>query len=66
MMEPVAWVTGGLCIAMFSGIVGRMIGNNKRVKEGSCGERRESCQALLIEKIDHLTEIVKNGGKETD
>lgn len=64
-MEPVTYVTGGLCVAMFSGLVGNVVGGRKKVKDCTCKERRESCQALLIEKIDHLAELIK-GEKETD
>lgn len=63
-MEPATWVTGGLCIALVSGIAGRALGNRKGVKEGTCEERRGACRALLVEKIDHLTELVRNDGKE--
>ena len=65
-MEPATYVTGGICIALISGIAGRVLGNNKRVKEGTCEERRGACRDFLVGKIDHLTEIVKNGVKETD
>jgi len=65
MMEPLTYVTGGLCIAMVSGIVGRVLGNSRRVKNCTCEERRKSCQGLLIEKIDNLTKLVKSA-KETD
>lgn len=62
-MEPATFVTGGLCIAVISGAIGKMIGGNKKVKEETCKERREACLALVVEKIDHLEELIKNIGK---
>lgn len=62
-MEPLTYITGAFAIAVTSGAIGRMLGNNKRVKEDTCKERREACLALVVEKIDHLEELIKNIGK---
>ena len=69
-MEPFTYVFGSITIAVVSGIVGKSIGSYKKVREDTCTERREGCVRLLTTKIDNLenkiddlTEFVKNGGK---
>ena len=69
-MEPALYVMGGITVAVISGTVGKMIGGYRKVKDEICKERRESCLALVIEKIDNLEnkidgliETVKNNGK---
>lgn len=59
-MEPITYITGGFCIAIISGTIGKIIGGNKKVKEDTCGERREACLALVVEKIDNLTNLIKS------
>ena len=53
-MEPITIYLGGALVAITSGVVGKYIGENGKVEEDHCGERRESCQALLLEKIDTI------------
>ena len=60
-MEPITYITGAFAIAVTSGAIGKMIGSNKRVKEEICKERREACLTLVVEKIDNLAELIKNG-----
>lgn len=67
-MEIMTVVSSGITIAVVSGAVGKVLGSRGKVREDICGERRESCVALIVQKIDHLTsevghltEYVKNG-----
>ena len=57
-METTTMVLGGLVISVGSFAVSKVFGNN-RVKDVTCGERREACTALLSQKIDSLAEDVK-------
>ena len=45
----------GIIIALVSGIVGKMIGSIGRVEKVSCVQMRESCQTLLVEKMEHMS-----------
>lgn len=62
-MEPITYITGAISIAAVSGAVGKALGGRSKVKEDTCKERRAACFKLLVEKIDNLTDLVKNGGK---
>ena len=58
MTDPVTIILGGIVIAVVSGGVGKFLGSNNRVKDVQCGERREACSSLILEKIDHLVTSV--------
>ena len=45
----------GIIIALVSGIVGKVIGSIGRVEKVSCVQMRESCQTLLVEKMEHIS-----------
>ena len=62
-MDPLTYVTGAISIAVVSGAVGKTLGGRCKVKEDTCKERRGYCFKLITEKIDNLTELIKNGGK---
>ena len=69
-MEPLTVISSGITIAVVSGAIGRSLGNRGKVGDKTCTERREACVRLLEEKIDrlgekidHLTDFVKNGEK---
>ena len=55
MIEPVNCVLGGVVIAFISGAVGKALGSNGKVKEGTCVERQHACSTLVISKIDNLS-----------
>lgn len=57
-MEPATTILGGIVIAVVSGIVGKSIGTNNNIKLNTCNDRQKSCQALLLEKIEHLSDKV--------
>lgn len=57
-MEPISVVLGGIVIAIVSGLVGKLIGGNKKVSDKTCNERQNSLSRILIEKIDNLTKNV--------
>ena len=59
-MEPLTYITGAIAVSAVSLGIGKSLGNKNNVKNTTCKERQESCSALLIQKIDHLTEIVKS------
>jgi hypothetical protein len=52
-------VFGGLVIALVSGIVGNVIGTSDSVKRNTCDERRTTCNKLLVEKIENLSDKVE-------
>lgn len=57
-MEPATSILGGIVISLISGVVGKTIGENGKVKLLTCDERQRACQALLLEKIEHLSDKV--------
>jgi len=59
-MEPLTYITGAIAVSAVSLGIGKSLGNRNKVKDTTCKERQGACSALLIEKIDHLTELVKN------
>jgi hypothetical protein len=66
-MDVLPSVLGAIVIALVSGIVGQCIGIRNSVKKENCNQIRGACQALLIfkidtlsEKIDSLTVVVNN------
>ena len=58
MTEPSIIVLGGICVAVISGAVGKVIGGNKKISNEHCEEKQKSCQRLMIEKIENLGEKV--------
>ena len=59
MLSSAEVVLGGIVISIASMVVGNAIGGIGKVKDDLCGERRASCLALVVEKIDDLTKQVK-------
>ena len=53
-MEPLTWILGGISLAFISGIAGKVISNGGKMSETHCKEKQESCQSLVITKIDNL------------
>ena len=58
-MSSLETILSAIIISLISGLIGKFIGSNKNVKKEVCDECRESCQALLLEKIANLTERVE-------
>jgi len=66
-MDPVTTVLGGVLVAVVSGAIGKTLGSNGKMSENHCEEKRQSCQTIVITKIDNvarkvddLTSIVNN------
>ena len=57
-MDPSTMILGGFTVAVASGAIVKVFGNNK-VKNVTCGERREACTSLLGEKIDNLASDIR-------
>lgn len=57
-MEPATWITGSIAISVISVTIGKVWGANGKVTEKHCGEKQDSCQKLLIEKIDGVMKKV--------
>ena len=57
-MDYTTVILGGLVISVTSGTIGKYLGNNNKVTESHCSEKRNSCQKLIIEKIDNLSKKV--------
>jgi hypothetical protein len=53
-------ILGGIVIAIVSGLIGKSIGSFNNVKSPLCMERQQSCQKVLIEKIDNLKHELEN------
>ncbi len=51
-------VLGAMVIALASGILGNVIGTRNTVQKPFCDQLRSSCQALLVEKLEHLADKV--------
>ena len=51
-------ILGGVVIAVISGVVGKTIGEKHTIKESVCSQFRDSCQKLLVEKIDNVGEKI--------
>ena len=64
MMDPTTAILGGVLVAFVSGAAGKLWGNNNKVKDKLCDERRHACSSLVIEKIDNLTVVVGDLKKE--
>jgi len=59
-MDPVTTVLGGIVVAGISASAGKYLGSNGKITEERCKEKRQSCQGLLIEKIDNLADKVES------
>lgn len=59
-MEPLTSILGGALIATVAGSIGKFIGGNGKMSETHCDEKRSSCQALLIEKIDAVDQKISD------
>lgn len=55
-MDQTTIMVSGALLAIVTGFIGRAIGSNGRVKENSCGERREACNKLISEKLHTMDE----------
>lgn len=55
-MSVLEILLSGLAISIVSGVIGSVLTSKGRVEESHCIERRNSCQRLLLEKIDNLSE----------
>jgi hypothetical protein len=53
-MEPITYIFGGVVLTLISGIVGKAIGSNGKVKENTCGERRVACNKLVDERLHSM------------
>ena len=53
-MERVVIILGGAILAIITGIIGKTIGSNGKVKEETCGERRLTCNKLIDEKLQNM------------
>jgi hypothetical protein len=51
-------ILAAMVIALVSGIIGNVIGVKDTVKKSICDERRSTCNKLLIEKIENLSDKV--------
>ena len=60
MMEQ---ILSAIVIALVSGIIGNFIGSKESIKKGICDERRATCNRLLVEKIENLSEKVDSLAK---
>ena len=55
-MDQATIIVSGALLAIVTGFIGKAIGSNGRVKENTCGERRESCTKLINEKLHSIDE----------
>ena len=55
-MEPVTYVLGGCLLAVISGVAGKIIGSNGKVKDSTCNERRHACTELINQKLEQIDE----------
>lgn len=62
-MDEISSILAAIVIALVSGIIGRAIGERDVIKCSICDERRESCQKLLLEKIDNLSDKIDSLAK---
>jgi|GEM_PF-3581864 hypothetical protein len=65
-MSSLETILSAIIISLVSGLIGNLISSHKSVKKEICDECRESCQALLLEKISNLTERVEALTKAVD
>ncbi len=68
-MEPVGYVLGGALLSVVTGVVGKYIGSNGKVKEDTCDERRLTCNKLVDEKlhtIDSKLDIILTALKKNN
>jgi len=54
MENSLIMILGGLCIALISGSIGTKLADRDSISENHCQERQNSCQKLMLEKIDNL------------
>lgn len=50
-MTPTNYILAGICLALFTGILGMIFGKRAAVTESECDERRVSCNKLVEEKL---------------
>lgn len=56
----------GIIIALVSGIAGTVIGSNHKVQKPLCDQMRASCQALILEKLDNMSDKLDTLAKVVD
>jgi hypothetical protein len=59
-MEITITILSGVILALLSAIGGHYIGAKNGVKNSVCGERRENCTKLIMEKLEHLKESIED------
>lgn len=59
MAEPTTMVLGSLVVALVSGIAGKFVGSYNKVSSSQCGERRQACNNIIIEKLDSLRKLLE-------
>ena len=57
-MDPVTTTLGGVVVAITSVAIGKYLGSNGKITESVCEERRQSCTALMVEKLDHMQNTI--------
>jgi hypothetical protein len=62
MSDPTTIVLGGIVVSVLSAFVGKIIGSRGKVSDEQCGERRRACNALVLEKLSHLEDLIKKNG----
>ena len=56
----------GIIIALVSGIIGNVIGARNKVQKPLCDQMRTSCQALILEKLDNMSNKLDTLAKIVD
>jgi len=56
----------GIIIALVSGIIGNVIGTRNKVQKPLCDQMRTSCQALILEKLDNMSNKLDTLAKIVD
>lgn len=54
-MDITTSILGGIVIAIISGIAGKCLWTNDRVRDTTCKERQIACSALLVTEVKSLT-----------
>ena len=59
-LDTITWIFGGITLSVVTGTIARVMSIKNNIKEETCKERRESCNKLMYEKLDHHTEKLDN------
>lgn len=57
-LTPLGQILAAILIAVLSGMIGKYIGSSRKVSLDQCYERRQACNALVLEKLDALDKKV--------